>query len=95
MVAKTLLVLPRRFARAYTGGAPPDLRYSPPEVHRDWYAIVLGGSRADKGMLGFTSIKSAVPTQMTPQEADALHAYIIDRSWKAYNEQQNEQSRQK
>jgi PQQ-dependent dehydrogenase (methanol/ethanol family) len=77
------------------GGAPPDLRYSPPEVHRDWYAIVLGGSRADKGMLGFTSIKSAVPTQMTPQEADALHAYIIDRSWKAYNEQQNEQSRQK
>lgn len=76
-------------------GAPPDLRYSPPEVHRDWYAIVLGGSRADKGMLGFSRINSAVPVQLTVKEADALHAYIIDRAWKAYNEEQKGQSSEK
>ena len=56
---------------------------------------MLGGSRADKGMLGFSRINSAVPVEMTPEEANALHAYIIDRSWKAYNEQQTGQSSQK
>jgi hypothetical protein len=27
---------------------------------------------------------------MTPQEADAIHAYVIDQSWKAYNEMHTE-----
>src|SRR6266852_4486299 len=34
-------------------GAVPDLRYMPPEVHKDGYQIVLGGSHWDKGMPGF------------------------------------------
>ncbi|PYT53853.1 MAG: PQQ-dependent dehydrogenase, methanol/ethanol family, partial [Acidobacteria bacterium] len=34
-------------------GAVPDLRYMPPDVHKDWYQIVLGGSHWSKGMPGF------------------------------------------
>lgn len=34
-------------------GAIPDLRYMPPDVHKDWYAIVLGGSHKQQGMLAF------------------------------------------
>jgi quinohemoprotein ethanol dehydrogenase len=66
-------------------GAPPDLRWAPPEVHKEWYAIVLAGTRADKGMFGFAQINSGVPTTMTMAEADAIHAYVIDRAWQEYN----------
>lgn len=68
-------------------GAIPDLRYAPPEVHEDWYAIVLGGSHWDQGMPGFANPpKFAFPhLKMTVPDADALHAYVIDESWKAYN----------
>ncbi len=71
-------------------GAVPDLRYAPPEVHRDWYAIVLGGSHWDQGMPGFANPPSfAFPHEkMTVAEADALHAYVIDGAWKAYREEQ-------
>jgi len=27
--------------------------------------------------------------RMTAEEADAIHAYVIDLSWKAYNEEQS------
>ena len=67
-------------------GAVPDLRYAPPDVHRDWYAIVLGGSHWDQGMPGFADPpKFAFPHEkMTVADADALHAYVIDGAWKAY-----------
>jgi quinohemoprotein ethanol dehydrogenase len=68
-------------------GAVPDLRYAPPEVHSQWYAIVLAGTRWDQGMPGFSNPpKFAFPhLHMTAKDADALHAYVIDGAWKAYN----------
>jgi quinohemoprotein ethanol dehydrogenase len=67
-------------------GAVPDLRYMPPEAHRDWYDVVLGGSHWDKGMPGFADPpKFAFPhVKMTVQDADAIHAYVIAQAWKAY-----------
>src|SRR5216684_2832098 len=73
-------------------GAIPDLRYMPADVHSDWYAIVLGGSHWDKGMPGFADPpKFAFPhAKMTVQDADAIHAYVIAQSWKAYRGEQSE-----
>jgi len=70
-------------------GAVPDLRYAPPEVHRDWYGIVLAGTHWDKGMPGFADPpKFAFPNlKMTVQDADAIHAYVIAQAWKAYNQE--------
>jgi quinohemoprotein ethanol dehydrogenase len=71
-------------------GAVPDLRYAPPEVHRQWYAVVLAGTHWDKGMPGFADPpKFAFPHQwMTTEDADAVHAYVIDQAWKAYKGEQ-------
>jgi quinohemoprotein ethanol dehydrogenase len=71
-------------------GAVPDLRYMPADVHRDWYAIVLGGSHWEQGMPGFADPpKLAFPqAKMTVQDADAIHAYAIAQSWKAYRGEQ-------
>jgi quinohemoprotein ethanol dehydrogenase len=71
-------------------GAVPDLRYAPPDVHKNWYAIVLGGSHWDKGMPGFADPpKFAFPNEkMTVADADALHAFVIDGAWKAYRGEQ-------
>ena len=72
-------------------GAIPDLRYMPADVHRDWYTIVLGGSHWDKGMPGFADPpKFAFPSaKMSVQDADAIHAYVIAQSWKAYKGEQD------
>jgi len=71
-------------------GAIPDLRYAPPQVHSEWYGIVLGGTHRDAGMLGF-GVDLHFPNikKLTRQEADAIHAYVIDGAWRAYNEQQS------
>jgi quinohemoprotein ethanol dehydrogenase len=71
-------------------GAVPDLRYAPPEVHSQWQAIVLAGTHWDQGMPGFADPpKFAFPhMKMTAQEAEAIHAYVIDQAWKAYNGEQ-------
>jgi hypothetical protein len=77
-------------------GAVPDLRYAPPEVHKQWYAIVLAGTHWDKGMPGFANPpRFAFPNaKMTTKEADAVHSYVIDQAWKAYNaEQQKAQAK--
>jgi quinohemoprotein ethanol dehydrogenase len=73
-------------------GAIPDLRYMPADVHKDWNGIVLGGSHWDKGMPGFADPpKFAFPhAKMTVQDADAIHAYVIEQSWKAYRGEQGE-----
>ena len=77
---------------AYTeDGAIPDLRYLPAESHRLWYATVLGGSHNKNGMPGFGNPPGypIVSRKMSTKEADAIHAYIIDQSWKAYNAEHN------
>ena len=70
-------------------GGIPDLRYMPPAAHRDWYAIVLGGSHRQQGMMPFVSSSTELRvTGLTPEEADAIHAYVIDRAQAAYEVQQ-------
>jgi quinohemoprotein ethanol dehydrogenase len=69
-------------------GGVPDLRYMPPEAHRDWYAIVLGGSHRQQGMMPF-GVPSKVPAMsaLSAVEADDIHAYVIDRAWAAHRQQ--------
>jgi mono/diheme cytochrome c family protein len=76
-------------------GAIPDLRYMPAEVHGQFLGIVLGGSHRENGMPGFASGAGwpLVETKMTVEEANAVHAYIIDLSWKAYNAEQRAKSK--
>jgi quinohemoprotein ethanol dehydrogenase len=71
-------------------GAIPDLRYLPTESHRLWDATVLGGSHQKNGMPGFGNPPGfpIVVRKMTAQESEAIHAYVIDQSWKAYNAEQ-------
>ena len=71
-------------------GGIPDLRYMPPEAYRDWYAIVLGGSHRAQGMLAFGEPHD-VPKMdaLTPQDADDILAFVIDRAWAAYNAQEH------
>jgi mono/diheme cytochrome c family protein len=72
-------------------GAIPDLRYMPLAVHQQWHAIVLDGSRRRNGMPGFREPAGfpIVTGKMSEEEADAIHAYVIDLSWKAYTAEQN------
>jgi len=69
-------------------GGVPDLRYMPPDAHRDWYAIVLTGSHREQGMMPF-GVPSSVPAMpaLSVSEADDIHAYVIDRGWAAYTAQ--------
>jgi quinohemoprotein ethanol dehydrogenase len=67
-------------------GAVPDLRYMPIDVHEQFAAIVLGGTRRQNGMPGFADGQSK--EQMTADELNALHAYIVDLQWKAYEADQ-------
>ncbi len=72
-------------------GGVPDLRYMPPDAHQDWDAIVLGGSHRTQGMMPFGA-PTAVPSMpaLSASEADDIHAYVIDRAWAAYDEQQRQ-----
>lgn len=67
-------------------GGVPDLRYMPPEAHRDWYGIVLGGSHRQQGMMPF-GVPTKVPAipALSTAEADDIHAYVIDRAWAAFS----------
>ena len=47
----------------------PDLRYMSEQTHIDFVGIVLGGSRAHKGMVGFYETNSM-------EDAEAIHAYL-------------------
>ena len=58
----------------------PNLRYLTKEQHAAWDAIVLGGAYQHKGMLSYKDALSA-------EDSAAIQAYVIDRAWKAYNEQ--------
>lgn len=76
------------------GGAIPDLRYMPEQSHRDFYATVIGGAHRAQGMMPF-GVAQRFPeiTPLTMDGADAIHAYVIDESWKAYKQQNSDPSR--
>lgn len=66
----------------------------PQDVHHQFLAIVIGGSRRQYGMPGFGDehLNWPMVDQMTPDEAQALHAYIIDLQWAAYDKEHRAQS---
>jgi quinohemoprotein ethanol dehydrogenase len=74
-------------------GAVPDLRYAPRSVHDQWDAIVFAGSHQAQGMMPF-GVDQHFPdlTALTSEESRAIHAYVIQQSWKAYQEQQKKES---
>ena len=47
----------------------PDLRYMSDQTHRDFVAIVLGGSRSHKGMVGFYETHNI-------EDVEAIHSYL-------------------
>ncbi len=67
-------------------GEVPDLRYMPRSVHKQFKDIVLGGTHREQGMPKFSVPigQPLIKTFMTPEESDALHAYIVDLQWRAY-----------
>ena len=60
---------------AMSGGVIPDLRFAGPQTFVDWESIVIGGSRADRGMRSFAGV-------LTPEDALAIRAYVIERAGK-------------
>ncbi|MBW2695985.1 MAG: PQQ-dependent dehydrogenase, methanol/ethanol family [Deltaproteobacteria bacterium] len=58
---------------AEASGLHPDLRYAKKEVHESWNDIVLGGTRLSGGMASFAD-------QLSLEESDAIHAYVIERA---------------
>ncbi len=58
---------------AVGAGVTPDLRYASPDTHARFNDIVLGGTRAHKGMASFADLLSA-------DDATSIHAYVIQRA---------------
>ena len=69
-------------------GAIPDLRYMPADVHNEFYAIVMAGSHRNNGMPGFADgIPNwpIVSAKMSVDDAKAIHAYLVQLQWQAYD----------
>ena len=64
--------------RAVGGGVIPDLRHMSAATHAEFDAIVLEGTRTDRGMIGFADLISEA-------EARAIHAFVIARANEDYN----------
>jgi len=58
-----------------SGGMIPDLRYMSSATHDEFFDIVLGGKRAEKGMASFADT-------VTREQAEAIYAYIVTESAK-------------
>ena len=59
----------------------PDLRKLAPELHNAFKEVILSGILAPGGMESFSDL-------LTETDVDAIHAYLIDQAWQAYNEQE-------
>ena len=59
---------------AIGNGFTPDLRVSGTLANADaWKSVIIDGALKDRGMVSFAKV-------LTPQDAEALRAYVIDRS---------------
>ena len=61
------------------------------DAHDRFLAIVMAGTNRRNGMPGFSDGGENYPlvkSQMTVEEANAIHAFIIDLQWKTYREDQ-------
>lgn len=61
------------------GGSIPDLRYMSANTHIEWPAVVLGGSRKDKGMMPFY-------LYLQHEDSEAIHSYVIKQAQKLYQQ---------
>lgn len=61
-------------------GLTPDLRRMSPETHAQFNAIVLYGARRYRGMPQWDDV-------LDEQQSNAIHAYLIDLAWQAYEAQ--------
>jgi quinohemoprotein ethanol dehydrogenase len=61
-------------------GLLPDLRTLTPALHQSFYDIVLDGALAPMGMGRWDDVLSRA-------DAEAIHAYIVDQAWMAFNAQ--------
>lgn len=62
--------------------AVPDLRWMAPAFHDSFKPIVLGGALKGLGMVSFSDV-------LTEQDADAIHAYILDEANTAKEKRDN------
>ncbi len=60
---------------AMAGGVIPDLRFVTEETFATWNAIVIGGSKLERGMRSFADV-------MDSEEALTIRAYIVERALK-------------
>jgi quinohemoprotein ethanol dehydrogenase len=70
----------RNCSRCHTNsgdGGIPDLRSMSKETHGEFLDVVLRGTRAQRGMVGFEGVLSAA-------DAGAIHDYLIDLAWRTY-----------
>lgn len=70
----------RNCAKCHTNtgeGNIPDLRVMSETTHAEFMDIVLKGIRAERGMGNFSAL-------ITPEEANAIHNYLIDLAWHTY-----------
>lgn len=58
----------------------PDLRKASADTHAEFLGVVIGGSRAAKGMPRFNT--------MPVDDGEAIRAFILSQAWTAYNAQQ-------
>ncbi len=63
------------------GGLAPDLRRMSDATHMEFHQIVLGGIFKNAGMPPWNGV-------LSPEQVDAIHAYLISISWTAYKAQQ-------
>ncbi|MCP4001942.1 MAG: PQQ-dependent dehydrogenase, methanol/ethanol family [Gammaproteobacteria bacterium] len=56
-----------------SGGVIADLRYASPKTFSQWQAIVIAGSRADRGMRSFAEVLSV-------DDSLAIRAYVLERA---------------
>jgi len=66
------------------GGTLRDLRALPPAFHEQWNAILLEGRFSSLGMPSFKD-------SLTPDDAAAIHAYVISKEIEAWQKQHNGQ----
>jgi quinohemoprotein ethanol dehydrogenase len=60
------------------GGVVPDLRYMSAQTHAEFEAIVLGGLRHERGMVGFASVMGQ--PVLDADGVRKIHAYVIQRA---------------
>lgn len=63
------------------GGLAPDLRRMSAATHTEFHQIVLGGIFRNAGMPPWNGV-------LSPEQVDAIHAYLISVSWDAYKAQE-------